>query len=103
MKRPLLSRRDFLRGTLVGAGAVTLALPPLEAMLDSRGAFADGMPEEPIFGLFFWANGLPWNAKHGSEQAMAGYPDLWTPAQTGPGYGRTTVGGLGGGLDHCCR
>lgn len=83
MKRPLLSRRTLLRGTLAGA-AVSLALPPLEAMFDSKGAHADGMADEAFFGLFFWANGLPWHDKHGAVQA--GKPDLWTPAQTGPGY-----------------
>ena len=71
-------------GTLQGTN-------PANPNFAGGGAFADGMPEEPIFGLFFWANGLPWNAKHGSEQAMAGYPDLWTPAQTGPGYAPTPL------------
>lgn len=81
----LLSRRSFLRGTLGGA-AVSLALPPLEAMLTSRGAYADGQGEAPFFGLFFWANGLPWHAGHGATQATEGHPDLWTPAATGAGY-----------------
>jgi hypothetical protein len=80
-----MSRRSFVRGSVAGA-VVALALPPLEAMLDSKGAYADGMGEEPFFGLFFWGNGLPWNAKHGPVQAMAGHEDLWTPAETGAGY-----------------
>lgn len=78
-----MSRRSFLRGSIAGA-AVSLALPPLEAMLDHNGAYADGMGEEPFFGLFFWANGLPWNDKHGA--AHAGRADLWTPTKTGAGY-----------------
>jgi hypothetical protein len=78
-----LSRRSFLRGSLAGA-AVSLALPPLEAMLDGNGAYADGSMDEPVFGLFFWANGVPWNAKHG--EISAGFPDVWTPDKIGPDY-----------------
>ena len=78
-----LDRRTFLRGTLAGVG-LTLALPPLEAMFDSRGAYADGTTDEPWFALVFWGGGLPWHDGHGPEQA--GHPDLWTPAAIGPGY-----------------
>lgn len=85
MKRLQLSRRSFLRGSLAGV-TVALALPPLEAMLNSHGAYADGMGDEPFFGLFYWANGLPWTAKHGAMQATAGKPDLWTPATEGAGF-----------------
>ncbi len=85
MKRLQLSRRSFLRGT-VGGLAISLALPPLEAMLDVNGAYADGGGEEPFFGLFFWANGLPWSAKHGAMQGSAGKSDLWTPATEGVGF-----------------
>ena len=85
MKRLQLSRRSFLRGT-VGGIAISLALPPLEAMLDSKGAYADGSGEEPFFGLFYWANGLPWNGKHGAMQGRSGQQDLWTPGQVGAGY-----------------
>ncbi len=81
MKR--LSRRAMLRGVASGV-AVSLALPPLEAMLGARGAFADGSASGPFFGLFFWANGTPWHAGHGAEQA--GHPDLWTPPSIGPGH-----------------
>lgn len=83
MTRSALSRRSFLRGS-VGGLAVSLALPPLEAMFDSRGAYADGSMDEPIFGLFFWANGVPWNGKHG--EISAGYADVWTPEKIGPDY-----------------
>jgi hypothetical protein len=78
----------MLRGML-GASTVAVALPPLEAMLGSNGAFADDSTARPIFGLFFWANGLPWHAGHGTTQA--GNPDLWTPATTGPGYASTPL------------
>ena len=80
MKR--LSRRTFLRGA-VGGAAVSLALPPLEAMLGPGGAAADG-DLGPIFGVFFWANGVPWHAGHGGEQAAG--RDVWTPATTGAEY-----------------
>ncbi len=78
-----LSRRTLLRGT-VGGASVALGLPLLSAMIDERRAHAGGDVDGPIFGLFYWANGTPWHAGHGTLQA--GYPDLWTPAQTGPGY-----------------
>jgi len=73
----------MLRGA-VGGATVALALPTLEAMLSPRSAEAAALP--PIFGLFYWANGMPWHAGHGAEQAVPGYPDLWTPATTGVGY-----------------
>jgi hypothetical protein len=77
-----LSRRTFLRGAARGA-SVALALPTLEAMLP-RDARADDAGLGPIFGVFFWANGLPWHAGHGAAQA--GREDLWTPGQTGAGF-----------------
>ncbi len=82
-KKKFLSRRTFLRGTAAGLG-VSLALPPLEAMLTNTGSWADGSGDEPFFALLFWANGLPWHAGHGAAQA--GQADLWTPTATGPGY-----------------
>ncbi|MCB9528941.1 MAG: DUF1552 domain-containing protein [Myxococcales bacterium] len=87
MTRPL-SRRTFLRGCLAGA-TVGIALPPLEAMLGARAA-AQGRPD-PFFGLFYWANGTPWHAGHGADQAAAGYPDLWTPPDVGAGYRRSEL------------
>ena len=39
MSRRFLSRRTFLRG-FAGGAALSLALPPLEAMLDTNGAWA---------------------------------------------------------------
>lgn len=79
---PRLSRRTVLRGLARGA-PVALALPLLDAMLTGR-ARADEAGLGPIYGTFFWANGLPWHAGHGSAQA--GGTDLWTPATTGADY-----------------
>jgi hypothetical protein len=57
MKRRL-ARRTVLRGLAYG-GAVTIALPVLEAMLDTHGrALADGTPLPKRFGVFFWGNGV---------------------------------------------
>lgn len=84
IRRKPLSRRTLLRGAL-GGGAVALALPPLEAMF-AEGARAAGPDAEPIFGLFYWANGLPWHAAHGPDQGANTGGDLWTPADVGPGY-----------------
>jgi hypothetical protein len=52
-----LSRRSFLRGMLGGA-AISVALPPLEAMFQSNGlVHADGtIPRR--FGVWFWGNGM---------------------------------------------
>ena len=81
-----LARRTFLRGALGGGAAVSLAVPLLDAMLPTRKAQAADPSNLPIFGIFYWANGMPWHAGHGETQGQAGYPDLWTPAATGPGY-----------------
>jgi hypothetical protein len=83
--RNLLSRRTVLRGA-AGGTAVSLGLPLLEAMLAPKRAHAGGTMADPIFGVFFWANGTPWHAGHGAMQGQGSYPDLWTPATTGPGY-----------------
>ena len=83
--RKPLARRTFLRGAL-GGSAVALAMPLLDAMVPTRRAQAEGPTGEPIFGVFYWANGVPWHAGHGPSQAMSGYPDLWTPPTVGPGY-----------------
>ena len=84
-RKSKLTRRTFLRGCLAGS-TVALALPPLEAMLTGNGAARaeDGTTDAPFFGVFYWANGLPWHGEHGGQQG--GHPDLWTPAQTGAGY-----------------
>lgn len=85
-----LNRRHFLRGC-VGGAMLSLGLPPLEAMLDVNGAYADGLGDNPFFGVFYWANGLPWHAAHGAQQAGAGHADLWTPNTTGAGYVPSTL------------
>jgi hypothetical protein len=60
-----LSRRTLLRGLMQGA-AVSVALPPLEAMFNVSGtAYACGGGLPLRFGLFFWGNG--------------NLPELWTP------------------------
>lgn len=86
MARPStgLTRRTVLRGMALGAG-VSLALPPLEAMLGPA-AHAGDSALGPIFGIFFWANGTPWHAGHGSQQGGTGRPDLWTPPTEGADY-----------------
>lgn len=64
-----LTRRTLLKG-LLGGAAVTVALPPLEALLDSTGtAWADGSALPLRFGLFFWGNGV--------------VPARWVPTGTG--------------------
>ncbi|MCP4804029.1 MAG: DUF1552 domain-containing protein [Proteobacteria bacterium] len=71
-KRKPLSRRAVLRG-LLGGTAISLALPPLEAMFNATGtAYAcDGIL--PVrFGVFFWGNG--------------NVPDFWTPDAEGADY-----------------
>lgn len=82
-----LDRRTFLRGAIAGT-TVALALPPLEAMIGPTTAtsLAAQPSQRPFFGVFYWANGLPWHAGHGGEQAGSGGQDMWTPAQQGKGY-----------------
>ncbi|HEY8377012.1 MAG TPA: DUF1552 domain-containing protein [Nannocystis sp.] len=86
IRKPPLSRRTVLRGAIGGA-AVALAVPPLEAMFGGAGARAADPEGEPIFGLFYWANGVPWHAAHGSDQgANSPGGDVWTPPTQGPDY-----------------
>src|SRR5262249_47190983 len=67
-----LDRRTMLRGVLGGA-AIALALPPLEAMLNSHGtAFANGDTLPRRFMTWFFGNGVRL--------------DRWTPSNQGPGY-----------------
>jgi hypothetical protein len=73
MNRLVLNRRKLLRGMLHGA-AVAIALPPLEAMLDTHGeAYADGTPIPRRFGLWSWGNGV----KNDSR---------WMPSVTGTAW-----------------
>lgn len=58
LRKLKLSRRTVLRG-LAGGAAVSVALPPLEAMLNANGtayANGDGLPLR--FLSFFWGNGV---------------------------------------------
>lgn len=67
-----LSRRTVLRG-LAGGAAVSVALPPLEAMMNANGtayANGDGLPLRFI--SFFWGNGV--------------ILDRFEPSATGPGW-----------------
>ena len=73
MARFTLTRRTMLRG-LLGGAAVSIALPPLEAMMDAHGlAYADGPP--PLrFGLWFWGNGI-----RRAQWLPQGTGTAWTP------------------------
>jgi hypothetical protein len=67
-----LNRRAMLRG-LVGSTAVALALPTLEAMLNSNGnAYADSTPLPIRYLSWFFGNGV--------------ILKRWTPAAQGPSY-----------------
>ncbi|HEX6278291.1 MAG TPA: DUF1552 domain-containing protein [Polyangiaceae bacterium] len=58
-KKGALNRRTFLRGALQGGGVAVLALPLLEAMLDSHGeALAAGTPLPRRFVSWFFGNGV---------------------------------------------
>jgi hypothetical protein len=66
------SRRAVLRGML-GAGAVSVALPFLDCFLNNNGtALADGAPLPTRFGTWFWGCGLT--------------PGHWEPRMVGPNY-----------------
>lgn len=67
-----LSRRTVLRGLAAGA-AVSVALPPLEAMMNANGtAYANGEGLPLRFISFFWGNGV--------------ILDRFEPSVTGPGW-----------------
>ncbi len=67
-----LSRRSVLRG-LAGGAAVSVALPPLEAMMNANGtALANGEGLPLRFVSFFWGNGV--------------VLDRFEPSITGPGW-----------------
>jgi hypothetical protein len=69
--RLALDRRTFLRGAL-GATAISVGLPALNAMFNDRGtALAVDGTTPRRFGLFFWGNG--------------NRPERWVPAATGDG------------------
>lgn len=85
IRKPPISRRTVLRGA-IGSAAVALALPPLEAMFAEEARAADPS-SDPIFGLFYWANGVPWHAGHGADQgANSPGGDVWTPPTIGADF-----------------
>ena len=58
MPKVILPRRTLLKGLVAGVAA-SIALPTLDAMLNSHGtAMADGKPIPKRFGLWFWGNGV---------------------------------------------
>lgn len=70
--RKHLERRTFLRG-LLGGGVASLALPPLDAMLNlSQSAFADGTSMPTRYVSWFWGNGI--------------MPDKWEPTGAGAAW-----------------
>jgi hypothetical protein len=70
--KKMVGRRAMLRGVL-GGTAVSVVLPPLEAMFDTNGiAHADGTAVPKRLGIFFWGNGVKL--------------DRWTPANTGTAW-----------------
>jgi Protein of unknown function (DUF1552) len=72
LRKRSLGRRAMLRGMLGGA-AVSIVLPPLEAMFDANGvAHADGSPLPKRLGIFFWGNGVK--------------RDRFFPKETGAGF-----------------
>lgn len=57
LQKPM-HRRAWLKGILGGVAA-TVALPPLEAMMNLHGnAWANGDPLPTRFGVWFWGNGI---------------------------------------------
>jgi hypothetical protein len=72
-----LDRRTMLRG-LLGGAAVSIALPPLEAMMNRSGtAWAGGDAFPKRFGVFFWGNGV--------------LPDRWVPAAEGASWAPSPI------------
>lgn len=72
VRRQVLGRRVFLRGTAVGVG-VTVGLPVLDIMLDGNGTkLAHGQDLPLRFGTYYWGGGITHSA--------------WTPATTGTGW-----------------
>ncbi|MBL8969394.1 MAG: DUF1552 domain-containing protein [Myxococcales bacterium] len=97
MSRFHLSRRTLLRGA-VGGTSVALALPMLDAMLNSNGtALANGTPLPRRFVTWFFGNGV---ALVDAVNPGAGL--RWAPAEQGPGYPLTPqLAGLDGVQEYC--
>ncbi len=82
-KKLHLSRRTFLRGTLIGGASATLGLPVLEAMLDTNGeAFAQDQSALPMRYIITFA-GTSLGTSRG------GIGDRFIPTSFGQGYGMT--------------
>ena len=73
MPKLTLNRRTVLRGA-IGGVAISVGLPPLEAMFNANGnAYAQGAAALPKrLGIFFWGNGVKL--------------DRWVPTNTGAGW-----------------
>lgn len=97
MSRFHLSRRTMLRGA-VGGTSVALALPMLDAMLNSNGtALAAGDPLPRRFVTWFFGNGVALN-----DVVNPGAGLRWGPAEQGPGYPLTPqLAGLNGVQEYC--
>ena len=68
-----LSRRSVLRG-MMGAGVVSIALPPLEAFFTSSTAQAQQSSYPTRFGIFSWGNGV--HPQHWIPDEVG---EVWTP------------------------
>ncbi len=97
MSRFHLSRRTMLRGA-IGGTSVALALPMLDAMLNSNGtALAAGDPLPRRFVTWFFGNGVALN-----DVVNPGAGLRWGPAEQGPGYPLTPqLAGLNGVQEYC--
>ncbi len=81
MKRFALSRRTMLRGA-IGGSAVALALPLLDAMLNTNGtALASGQPLPRRFVTWFFGNGVALK-----DVGNIGAGLRWAPEEQGPNY-----------------
>ena len=97
MSRFTLPRRTMLRGML-GGSAVALALPPLEAMLNTHGdAHADGSGLPCRMITWFFGNGVALNVENDPGQGLR-----WAPSAVGPDYELTPqLAGLANVKDYC--
>lgn len=99
MKRTSLSRRTLLRGA-VGGTSVALALPLLEAMLNSNGtALADGTKLPTRMITWHFGNGLAL-----VDVADAAKGNRWAPATTGAAYAQNLtpqLAPLAGVIEYC--
>ncbi len=97
MSRFSLSRRTMLRGS-IGGTSIALALPLLDAMLNSNGtALAAGEPLPRRLVTWFFGNGVALN-----DVTNPGAGLRWGPAEQGPNYPLTPqLSGLEGVQEYC--